>query len=1127
LIADPPPKNDPHGAAAIYLSSRAQGMVINSGNKGSRLVWVRLKGEYANQFIVSAYIPHKHRKQAPFQEDTLEELLQLIKSESVKGDCLIIMGDMNAKLARSVKGVTGKYCMHKKTDSGGERLTEIMQALNLSAASTFFCPPRKAPLGQATYRAKVKTHSPSQIDYVLVSTRWLNSVRSCRVEWSHTLIRHLKLMDHGMVSVNMQMRVSAKKNKRPQLDRAWLCDKKNATEFDKEYTQAKQAQSVERSLDQEYEQLTSFLRSALKSVPPVKKIKKGARGCSQRTCDLVAASISTLQGIRDGTPEYKARKTLFQKQIATSCREDYREYMDGVLEDMEACDDRGDSKGVQKGVHLIAGKKKKFCGKQPTKDEKGKAIALPDELAEAWKAFCERKFAWTEREESRDPAPPIPPAHTRKGDVPTDEELEFCLAALANRKCMGHDQVPIEAYRLSTQAKGDLFALIRRMWLEEDVPSDLVLCELITIYKGKGSPDDFTKYRCLGMLTHGYKVLSCLLLKRMLEEVKDFLPESQAGFRKLRSTRDNILILANLMDEVLLSQETCVITFIDFVAAFDSVSHKFLEAALLEAGASEKSRAMFKAIYSKSTARIRLKTPGGEEVFSSPFPVDRGVLQGDIFSPLCFIVALESIMRKHGGAGSVTALGLLIDRLEYADDAALIDANAEQASERVTRLYEGALQDADMEISAPKTEVMFCRPRVDTGEITAEAYGEEELEALNVRLDFKCRHCGRGFDSHHGCRIHEERHCKVAELETFEEEFEIEEILEARGSPERRFYLVKWEGYDAEESTWEHHRNLESAEENNSKVKEFLDSEVFPALSAQLQAAVLRVDGENRCPDCNKDFRTDRALKGHITKRCPLAVASRVGSRAETAVAKARQVAVQEAAGKVTMGEHALINAFNFRYLGFHFQADGDRRPALLQRMAIARTRFGELHEAWRSKRMPTSMKLRLYACAVVSVLTYGSEIWRLDEKTKAKIRGWNARCLSVITGRSIRDETVDPSFDMVSRLRSRRLRWAGHILRLEESSLIRKVLIAVAAREIESGCKDDGGLLADAPAFGSVEQLLEVAGDRDEWRVGVIGLLPATDPSVQQWERRQSKLDKEVARLYEAQMEKDLVFRG
>ena len=40
---------------------------------------------------------------------------------------------------------------------------------------------------------------------------------------------------------------------------------------------------------------------------------------------------------------------------------------------------------------------------------------------------------------------------------------------------------------------------------------------------------------------------------------------------------------------------------------------------------------------------------------------------------------------------------------------------------------------------------------------------------------------------------------------------------------------------------------------------------------------------------------------------------------------------VQKAAGKVMMGEHALINAFNFRYLGFHFQAVGDRRPTMWQ----------------------------------------------------------------------------------------------------------------------------------------------------------------------------------------------------
>jgi hypothetical protein len=649
--------------------------------------------------------------------------------------------------------------------------------------------------------------------------------------------------------------------------------------------------------------------------------------------------------------------------------------------------------------------------------------------------------------------------------------------------------VPIEAYRASTEASSDLFGLIRRIWREEDVPEELVLCELLTIYKGKGDSDDFTKYRCLGMLTHAYKVLSCLLLKRMLEEVENFLPQSQAGFRKLRSTRDNILLLATLMDAILESQKTCVVTFIDFVAAFDSVSHKFLESSLFEAGASEKSRAIFKAIYEKSKARVRVRTPGGEEAFSPSFEVNRGVIQGDIFSPLCFIVALESIMRAHGGVGSVTCLGILIDRLEYADDAALIDADAEQAAARVSRLCAGALQDADMEISAPKSEIMFVRPRVDTGKITAEAYGDAELKGLGVSLDFKCQFCQRGFDTWTGCRIHETQHCEVARVELTEAEFEVEQVIDARGSPDRRFYCVKWKGYPVEEATWAHRRRLQSSA---LAIKEFWESGVLPDSEAVIETA-----GEFRCPDCNKRYRLEATLKGHFTRGCALAVASRVGTRAEKAVATGRQVAIQALAGVVLMGDRRLLNVFTFKYLGFLFQADGNRLPAMLQRMAIARTRFGELHEAWRSKRLPLSMKLRIFACAVVSVLTYGNEIWSMGEKTRRTLRGWCARCLSVITGRSIRDETVDPSFDLVSRLRSRRLRWAGHILRLEEASLIRRVLLATVERDLERGSSEEGGLLADAPAYDTVEELLELAADRVGWQTAVRELLPPSDPTV------------------------------
>ena len=66
--------------------------------------------------------------------------------------------------------------------------------------------------------------------------------------------------------------------------------------------------------------------------------------------------------------------------------------------------------------------------------------------------------------------------------------------------------------------------------------------------------------------------------------------------------------------------------------------------------------------------------PGDEsEATSKPLDVRRGVVQGDIFSPVCFIIALECLMRESDKDGGVTVLGVLLSRLEFADDAALID----------------------------------------------------------------------------------------------------------------------------------------------------------------------------------------------------------------------------------------------------------------------------------------------------------------------------------------------------------------------------------------------------------------------------------------------------------------------
>ena len=93
--------------------------------------------------------------------------------------------------------------------------------------------------------------------------------------------------------------------------------------------------------------------------------------------------------------------------------------------------------------------------------------------------------------------------------------------------------------------------------------------------------------------------------------------------------------------------EQIAITFIDFTAAFDSISHKFLDEALREAGASNKVRAMFRAVSVAASAHTTVPAPEGATTKSNAFAIRRGVVQGDITSPLYFILALESILRRH------------------------------------------------------------------------------------------------------------------------------------------------------------------------------------------------------------------------------------------------------------------------------------------------------------------------------------------------------------------------------------------------------------------------------------------------------------------------------------------------
>ena len=172
------------------------------------------------------------------------------------------------------------------------------------------------------------------------------------------------------------------------------------------------------------------------------------------------------------------------------------------------------------------------------------------------------------------------------------------------------------------------------MWQTEVFPPAFVRGTFVMLYK-KGPIDNFGNYRASGLMYHSYKLLSMLVLHRMRDADESRLADTQAGFRRERGCRDNVLLLRLLMDAVLRAGKVAVVTFIDYRAAFDTISHRFLDESLAAAGVQPKIRRIVKVIYTEATGmvRLRLRLLSGETMCSEPFPVRRGVIQGDIFSP--------------------------------------------------------------------------------------------------------------------------------------------------------------------------------------------------------------------------------------------------------------------------------------------------------------------------------------------------------------------------------------------------------------------------------------------------------------------------------------------------------------
>ena len=92
----------------------------------------------------------------------------------------------------------------------------------------------------------------------------------------------------------------------------------------------------------------------------------------------------------------------------------------------------------------------------------------------------------------------------------------------------------------------------------------------------KGNDKECSNYRTIALISYASKVMLKILHARFQQYMNQELPDVQAGFRKGRGTRDQIVNIHWIIEKARAFQKNICFCFLDYTKAFDSVDLKKL-----------------------------------------------------------------------------------------------------------------------------------------------------------------------------------------------------------------------------------------------------------------------------------------------------------------------------------------------------------------------------------------------------------------------------------------------------------------------------------------------------------------------------------------------------------------------
>ncbi|MCU7844861.1 MAG: endonuclease/exonuclease/phosphatase family protein [Candidatus Thiodiazotropha sp. (ex Monitilora ramsayi)] len=210
----------------------------------------------------------------------------------------------------------------------------------------------------------------------------------------------------------------------------------------------------------------------------------------------------------------------------------------------------------------------------------------------------------------------------------------------------GADTVHYEMLKQLTD-KGifQLLGLINKSWMDGELPSQWKESDILPILKPDKSPKEPKSYRPISLTSCICKVMETMIATRLATYIdkNNLLANTQSGFRKNRSTLDQLVRLESEIKVAQKKGKALVAVFLDLEKAFDLMWRKGVLLKLTEFGIEGRLLNWIGDFLADRKIRVRV----GKET-SEKREVENGSPQGSVISPILFNVIMNSLSEEIG-----------------------------------------------------------------------------------------------------------------------------------------------------------------------------------------------------------------------------------------------------------------------------------------------------------------------------------------------------------------------------------------------------------------------------------------------------------------------------------------------